>query len=197
MEVYRAILSRRSIRRFQQRPIPVEILKKLVNAARVAPSAANLQPLEYFVVTDEKLCSDVFSTIRWAGHIKPRWMPDKNERPVAYIIILVREEIYTREQISIDYKRDVGLAAENIMLAAEGENIGSCMICSFDRAKVRKILGVPETLLVDSIIALGYKAEKSVIEDMQNGSIRYWRDRRNVMHVPKRRLDDILHINGF
>ena len=54
MEVYEAILSRRSIRRFQQKPISIEILKKFVNAARLAPSAANLQPLEFFVVTDKK-----------------------------------------------------------------------------------------------------------------------------------------------
>ena len=55
MDVYEAILSRRSIRRFQQKPIPIELLKKFVNGARFAPSAANLQPLEYFVATEKEI----------------------------------------------------------------------------------------------------------------------------------------------
>ena len=51
-------------------------------------------------------------------------------------------------------------------------------------------------MIVDSVIALGYKAEKSVIEDF-NGSIEYWRDKNQVLHVPKRLLKDIIHINKF
>ena len=71
MSVYEAILSRRSIRRFQQKPINTELLRTFVNAARVAPSAANLQPLEYFIVTEEDMRSKIFETIGWAGYIKP------------------------------------------------------------------------------------------------------------------------------
>ena len=53
--VYYAIISRRSIRRFNQKQIPIELLKKFVNAARLAPSAANLQPLEYFIINQKEL----------------------------------------------------------------------------------------------------------------------------------------------
>ena len=49
-------------------------------------------------------------------------------------------------------------------------------------------------MIVDSVIALGYKAEKSVVEDMED-SVKYWRDEKQVLHVPKRKLQDILHIN--
>lgn len=190
MDIYDIILSRRTIRRFQQKPIQIDLLRKFVNAARVAPSAANLQPLEYFVVTEKELCSKIFETLGWAGYIKPRWAPSIEERPTAYIIILVHEDI------NKDYKRDVGLSAENIMLTAEKENIGSCMLGSVDREKVREILNVPSSLLIDSVIALGYKAEKSIMEDMKD-SIKYWRDENEVLHVPKRRLEDIIHINKY
>ena len=76
MNVYESILSRRSIRRFKQKEISLDILKKIVNSARLAPSAANLQPLEYLVITDKNLCSKIFETIGWAGYIKPKWTPE-------------------------------------------------------------------------------------------------------------------------
>ena len=190
MDIYDGILSRRTIRRFQQKPIQIDLLRKFVNAARVAPSAANLQPLEYFVVTEKDLCSKIFETLGWVGYITPRWAPGMEERPTAYIIILVHQNI------NKDYKRDVGLSAENIMLTAEKENIGSCILGSVDREKVREILNIPSSLLIDSVIALGCKAEKSIMEDMKD-SVKYWRDENMVLHVPKRKLENIIHINEF
>lgn len=189
MDVYDAIFSRRSIRRFSQRPVAVEVLKRLVDAGRVAPSAANLQPLEYMVVLDKELCAEVFSCIGWAAYIKPKWSPAPEERPMAYIVVLVREE-------NRWYTWDVGLAAENIMLAAEGGGLGSCLLLNIQRERIREILQIPEQVGIDSVIALGYKAESSVIEPLDD-SVKYWRDEQNVMHVPKRSLADILHINVY
>lgn len=188
--VYNAILSRRSIRRFQQEHIDVDILKKIVNAGRLAPSAANLQPLEYFIVNEKKLCSKIFKTLGWAGYIKPKWAPSKEERPTAYIIVLVTD-INNKY-----YLRDVGFASENIVLAAEAENIGSCILCKIDRDKIRDILKIPKNLDVDSVVALGYKAEQPVIEDMKE-SVKYWRDENMVLHVPKRKLEEIIYINKY
>ena len=190
MNVYDAILSRRSIRRFQQKLIDIEVLKKLVNAARVSPSAANLQPLEFFVVTEKRLCSKIFDTIGWAGYIKPTWKPDEDERPTAYIVILVKDinDKY--------YQRDVGLASGSIVLAAEEEHIGSCILCKIRKDRIREILEIPDSLHVDSVVALGYKAEHVVVEDLKE-SVEYWRDKDEVLHVPKRRLGDIIHVNKF
>lgn len=188
--VYEAILSRRTIRRFKQKPVDVKLLKRFVNAARVAPSAANLQPLEYFIISEKKLCARVFETLGWAGYIKPKWTPDESERPTAYIVILVREDLNKY------YKWDVGLSAENIMLVAEEENIGSCILLNINRKKLREILGIPDSLYIDSVIALGYKSETAIMEDMVD-SVEYYRDENEVLHVPKRKLTDILHINTF
>jgi len=190
MDVYDAICSRRSIRRFQQKPIDIKLLKKFVDAARLAPSAANLQPLEYFVVNDKDLRSKVFETLGWAAYIKPKWTPIEKERPTAYIVMLVKDPNNNY------YLRDVSLASENIVIAAEEKGIGSCIICKVDRDRLQKILKVPKEMIVDSVIALGYKAEKSVVEDFE-GSVEYWRDENKVLHVPKRRLEDIIHINKF
>ena len=187
---YDAIISRRSIRRFQQKPISLDMLKKLVNAGRLAPSGANLQPLEFVVVTDEELCSKVFDTLGWAGYIKPSWSPASSETPVAYIVVLVRDGV------SRWFERDVGFASENIVIAAESMDIGSCVLCKIDKDRIQEVLQVPSGLKVDSVIALGYKAEKSVAEDMDD-SVKYWRDEDGVLHVPKRKLEDVLHVNGF
>ena len=190
MDVYNAILTRRSIRRFKQQSIDRELLIKFVDAARIAPSAANLQPLEYVIINDKKLCKEIFDTIGWAAYIKPKWSPGKSERPTAYIIIL------TKDIKNKWYTRDVGLASENIVLMAESENIGTCILLNIDREKIQNILKIPKSLHVDSAIALGYKNEHPVLEELKE-SVKYWRDENEDLHVPKRKLDDILHINKY
>ena len=190
MNVYDTILSRRSIRRFQQKQIPSKMLKKFVNAARIAPSAANLQPLEYVIVDKKELCAKIFQTIGWAAYLKPTWKPSKEERPTAYIVILT---------INVNnkyYLRDASLSAENIVLTAEENGIGSCILCKIDKERIKEILAIPGTAHVDSVIALGYKAENPVTEDLTD-SVKYWRDENEVLHVPKRKLRDVLHINKF
>jgi len=190
MDVYDAILSRRSIRRFQQKQMPREMLEKFVNAARIAPSAANLQPLEYVIVDKKEVCAKIFQTIGWAAYIKPTWAPSEEERPTAYIVIL------TKDIKNKYYLRDASLAAENILLTAEAEGVGSCILCKIDKEKIKEILTIPDTAHVDSMIALGYKAENPVIEDLTD-SVKYWRGENEVLHVPKRKLRDVLHINKF
>ena len=190
VEVYDAIISRRSIRRFQQKPINLDLLKKFVNAGRLAPSAANLQPLQYFIVNEKKLCSKIFDTIGWAGYIKPKWAPKEGERPVAYIIML-NKDIEKNWTI-----RDASLASENIVLAAESEGIGSCILLNVDKDQIKEILKLPDEIFVDSVIALGYKSEKCVVEDYKD-SVKYWRDKDQILHVPKRKLEDVMHVNKY
>jgi len=104
--------------------------------------------------------------------------------------------ILVREDLNKYYKWDVGLSAENIMLVAEEENIGSCILLNINRKKLREILGIPDSLYIDSVIALGYKSETAIMEDMVD-SVEYYRDENKVLHVPKRKITDILHINTF
>jgi len=189
-DVYSVIQSRRSIRRFQQKPLDIKLLTTFVDAARIAPSAANLQPLEYMIINEKTLCEKVFPTLGWAGYIKPKWTPKESERPTAYIIILVKEDLKKY------YKWDVGLAAENLMLLAEQNSIGSCLLLNINRERLRSLLNIPESLYIDAVVALGYKAEKAIMEDMQD-SVQYYRDEQEILHVPKRKLKDIMHINTY
>jgi len=191
MTVYDFILSRRSIRQFKKKPIPKKILMKLVNAARLAPSAANLQPMEFVAVNDKQLNKAIFSCLRWAAYISPKGNPQPGQEPTAYIVVLVNTEIKDK-----GFERDSGAALENVILTAWEEGIGSCWIISIDRSKIHQILSIPDKYKVDSILALGYSAEQPVIEEMKN-SVKYWKDKDGQLHVPKRKLEDIFHFNKF
>lgn len=191
MSFYNLILSRRSIRQFKPEPISPEILEKLVNAARLAPSAANIQPLEYIVVDDEELKKRLFSCLKWAAYIAPQGDPKPGHEPAAYIVVLVNSSL--REK---GYEYDVGAAVENMILAAWEQRVGSCWIISVERDKVQEMLRIPSQFKIDAVVALGFPNEKPVIEEMK-GSVKYWKDKEGRLHVPKKGLKDIIHFNGF
>ncbi len=189
METMDAIRNRRTIRRFQQKPIPFEILKELIDAARLAPSGGNLQPWEFLVIDDRNLLEPVFSTLAWAAYLGPEGKPKEGEKPVAYIVVLHNKKLKSFTPAS-----DFGAAIENILLAATDKGIGSCWIGSVQRENLAKILDISSDYSIEYVIALGYPAEKAIAED-EKGSLKYWRDGNSVHHVPKRRLEDILHHN--
>jgi len=204
VELYRAILKRRSIRAFQQRRISAKALRHMVNAARLAPSAANLQPLEFLVVTAQTLSDQVFKQLKWAGYLAPKGTPKPGTEPVAYIIILVNKKKVSSAMLKRDEKailfsfkvdrRDIGAAAENIMLFAQSRGIASCWLGAINKVGIRKIFGIPRHLEVDSVIALGYPKMVSKAAKF-SGYVQYYLDSKGTLHVPKRPLNDVLHIN--
>lgn len=191
MSSYELMLSRRSIRQFKPDPISRDILEKLVNSARLAPSGANLQPLEFVVIDDEGLRRKLFACLRWAAYIAPEGNPKPGCEPVAYVVILVNVDVRKS-----GYERDVGAAVENMILAAWEERIGSCWIGNADLNRIQKMLKIQGNYKVDCVLALGYPDEDPIIEEMKD-SVKYWKDSKGRLHVPKRRLDDVLHFNGF
>jgi len=191
MSVYDLILSRRSIRQFRTEPVSQDILRDIVNAGRLAPSAANRQPLEFIVVDEKSKKKQIFPCLKWAGYIAPEGNPKPGQKPQAYVVVLVNTDI--REK---GFEWDSGAAIENMILAAWEKGIGSCWIISVDKERVRTSLNVPSSHKVDSVIALGYPAEAPVTEDLTN-SVEYWKDEEDCLHVPKRKLADVIHFNEF
>jgi len=185
------ILSRRTVRRFRPDPIPAETLDQLIEAARLAPSAANRQPCEFIVVDDPRRVGEVFPSVSWAGYIAPAGNPPEGERPMAYVVILVN-----RNKTPDHGHYDAASAAMNIIYAALAHGIGSCWMGAIERNDLRRLLAVPENCDVDSLVALGYPAESPVVEPMQE-SVKYWKDAAGVLHVPKRASAEILHRNRY
>jgi nitroreductase len=185
---YEKIRKRRTIRKYLPKAVPEEVLLKCVDAARVSPSGANMQPLIYIIVNDQKLLKMVFSTLSWARYL-PDYQPREEEMPRAYIVILLDKKI------SRTPNHDAGIAAMSISLVAYDEGLGSCILGAVDREKLREILEVPECLAVALVVALGYSAENPVVETVNDGDIKYWLDENGVLHVPKRDLKDIVRWN--
>jgi nitroreductase len=89
-EMSEIIAGRRSIRQFRPEPVARELLEKLIDLARLAPSAANLQPLEFILIDDKGLCPEVFACLKWAAYIVPEGNPKPGNEPVAYVVTLVK-----------------------------------------------------------------------------------------------------------
>ncbi len=188
--IYEKIKSQRTIRKYLQKAVPKEALLKCVDAARLSPSAANLQPLKYIIVHDQKLLKRVFGTLSWAGYL-PAYQPSEEEMPRAYIVILIDEKI------SRAPNHDAGIAAMSISMVAHDEGLGSCILGAVDREKLREVLKVPEGLAIALVVALGYPAENPVADVVKAGDIKYWLDEKGVLHVPKRGLNDVARWNTY
>lgn len=187
--IYEKIKERRTIRKYLDKDVPREILIRCVDAARLSPSAANLQPLKYVIVDDKRLLREVFSALRWAGYLPEKYKPKEKDMPRAYIVILLDKNIRKSPG------HDAGIAAMSISLVAHDEGLGSCILANIDGERLRKILNIPEHLEIILVVALGYPAEKPVVDKLRDGDVKYWIDENGVLHVPKRDLESILMWN--
>ncbi|HNZ36110.1 MAG TPA: nitroreductase family protein [Candidatus Marinimicrobia bacterium] len=184
------IKTRRTIRQFRQEQVDQAIIIEWVDCARLAPSARNLQPLEYFLITEPKLRERVFPLLRWASYIAPLGDPKEGQHPTGYLVVLINKDL-----MQSHYAKDAGAAIENFILAAWANGVGTCWLASVEREKLRALLAIPEQYEIDSVVAFGYPAESPVIEN--RNEIRYWLDEKNTLHVPKRPLASLLHINSW
>lgn len=182
------ILKNRSYRRFQEdRAIDCNVLKELVDLARLSASAANRQPLKYVLSCDPHMNAAIFPHLGWAGYLRDWSEPIEGERPSAYIILLGDTEIH--KNVGCDH----GIAAQSILLGAVEKGLGGCMIGSIQRQELQTVLKLPSQYDILLVIALGKPKETVVLETVgTDGDIKYWRDQDGIHHVPKRSLDDLL-----
>ena len=174
MSVLELMKTRRTYRRFAQRPVPEEVVAQMLEAARYAPSAANLQPLKYLVIRSPELVEQVFARTRWAGYLPPEdGVPKEGERPVLFVVVLEDSQISK----SVYVATDAGLA--------------SCIIGSCDKEWMAEFFRLPENLRVHSVVAFGYPTHTSVCEDLTD-SVRYYLDAAGNYRVPKRKTEDIV-----
>lgn len=186
MEFKELLKSRRTIRKFKQLPLNMKQLTEYINAARLAPSAANRQPLKYVAVTEHKMTNAVFFTLKWAGYLKGAYDPKESERPTGYIVICTDGKISDS-----NCDTDVGAAAENIILSALADGVGSCWLASVDRPQLAQILNLDENFAIAAVIALGYPAESPQETELLDGDVKYFVEN-DVLKVPKRSLEEVI-----
>ncbi|MFX1523925.1 MAG: nitroreductase family protein [Promethearchaeota archaeon] len=179
--------NRRTIRRFKQDPVSLDILKKLVDYARLAPMARNIQALDFIIVNKPEIREKLFPLVSWAGSLpQDQRTPEKGREPTAYIIILVNKELKPTY-----YDFDVGAAAENILLGAVTFGLGCCWMGAINFRKIKALFEIPDFYEIKQVISIGVPDEESIIEPFTD-SYTYWKTPDGKMHVPKRSLDDII-----
>jgi nitroreductase len=178
----------RTIRRFkEQERVSLATLRTLVDLARLAPCAGNIQPFKYVLAASRNTNARIFPHLRWAAYLQGWDGPVEGERPAAYVVIC------RDMSISNALNSDQGFAVQNILLGATELGLGCCVIASFVRDKVREVLQIPPGIDIVWVIALGVPLETVVVEPLApGGDIRYWRDAEHVHHVPKRSLESIM-----
>ena len=184
MDVKTAILNRRSIRKFEQKPLEASKLTQLVDLARFHATGGNLQPLSYAIISKDPLRKKVFDLLAWAAYL-PDFTCTEEFQPAAYIILL-RDEAKTKACMY-----DLGAASTTIMLAAEEMGIASCALAAFDPKKMKLTLELEDHLHPDLVIALGYAAHESKAVAF-DGCVKYYQDEAGNFCVPKKSLADVL-----
>jgi nitroreductase len=187
MQTQKLIHARRTIRKFTQEPLTGEQMRRYVDAARVAPSGANLQPLKYVIVRTKEMTDKVFPLVKWAAYLAPDYNPKETERPTAYVVVCADTAIR-----KAGYDMDVGASVENLILCALEDGVGACWMGSVDRPQLKDLLKLSEDLVISCVVALGYPDESPAETTVDSDNIRYYLDETGTLRVPKRTLDDVI-----
>lgn len=151
MDFYEAVKNRVSIRNYKPDQIPEEVLARVLEAARLAPSGKNGQPWRYIVVKNRETREKLVEACKGQKFIA--------EAPVT--IIACGYEKFAYKKMGGYWNSlpvDIGISLEHLILAAETEGLGTCWIGAFIEEDVRKLLEVPEEVKVVALTPLGYPA---------------------------------------
>ncbi len=155
MDVFKAIEDRRSIRAFTDKPVTDKDVIRILDAARQAPSAGNLQPWEFIVVRDAGIKKGLVEAALDQAFIE--------EASVVIVVCadkLRSSQRYDRRGANLYCLQDTAAAIQNLHLAAHALGLGTSWIGAFNEAEIRKLLTIPLNVRPVAIIPVGYPAEE-------------------------------------
>jgi nitroreductase len=150
MDFFDVVEQRRSIRTYEDRPVEEEKLERILDAARLAPSAGNRQEWKFVVVRDRELRRQLMQAARGQQFIA--------DAPVT-IAACAPEHEHVMSCGHPSFLVDVSIALEHIALAARALDLGTCWVGAFDQRQVRDVLDIPDSVEVVGLMALGYPVE--------------------------------------
>ncbi len=170
METWDAITSRRNVREFKDELLAAGALERILEAGWRAPSARNVQPWDFVVVTDRAQLQELSGVWRGAGHVA---------HAAAAVAIVIDEE----PELSKDtVLYDIGQASIQMMIAAADLGVGSGHSSVGDQALARQILGLPAGKLARYIIDFGYPADRPL---------------KPIKKPNRRPFDEVVHMGGW
>lgn len=152
METWRAISTKRAVREFADRPLSPDHLARIVDAGRHAGSSKNQQRWDFVVCRERGRLRELGAVGPWAGHLAGA---------AAGIALVTPDPRAPDAPLSILF--DLGLAAENMMLAAWELGIGSVPATVYDQPLVRRLLGLPEDRWCEYLLSFGYPADPAAL----------------------------------
>ena len=155
MDVYEAISRRKSVRGFTKDEVPEEMVSRLLEAARQAPSASNRQEWRFIVVRDQAMRKQLAEAARGQKFV--------GEAPVVLACCAETDE-HVMACGQLCYPIDVAIAIDHITLCAAAEGLGTCWIGAFDEETVKKLLGIPSPIRVVGLLPLGYPTDSSTVK---------------------------------
>jgi nitroreductase len=169
MDVWAAIRGKRMIRRFEARPLAPEHLTRILDAGRHAGSSKNLQRWDFIAIEDRDRLHELSGVGRYADHLAGA---------AAAVALVTPDPEAADSPLSVTW--DLGIAAQNMMLAAWELGIGSCPATVYDQALARSILGYPPDRHCEYVLSFGYPADPSELT-------------RPPEPGGRRRLDEVVH----
>jgi nitroreductase len=160
MQFMKLITSRQSVRKYASRAVEAEKLDLCIEAARLAPSASNVQPWRFVVVDDPLLKDSVARACFGPGSSFNRFTV---QAPVIVVIVLEPSTVLNRIGAAIKRRDfpliDIGIAAEHLCLQAAELGLGTCMMGWFDERAMKRLLGIPASKRIGLVVSLGYPEE--------------------------------------
>jgi nitroreductase len=147
MELKDVIIRRKSIRSYEDKPVPEDKLNAVLEAARMAPSGANRQPWKFVVVRDSDKRKQLSAASGGQGQVA--------EAPVVIAAVGTMPENMMACDVP-GYPVDLSIAIDHMTLAAVDEGLGTCWIGAFNQDKARDTLGIPENCKIVALLTLGF-----------------------------------------
>jgi len=153
MNILEIMRRRQSVRKYQATPVPDDVLARVLEAARVAPSGKNLQPWKFIIVRDPETKAKLAE-----ASLNQRFIA---EAPVVIVACGFPDNCYAKMgRYMKSWPVDVAIALEHLILQAAEDGLGTCWIGAFEETEVKSILGVPEEAKVLALTPLGYPGER-------------------------------------
>lgn len=187
MSVMETLAARRTYRRFAQKPVPQDVVADLIEAVRLSSCGANRQAVRLVIVDKPGDVARVQPLVKWAGYLPPeQGVPKADELPTLYVAVV------QDTTIPGDLDTDTGIALANLTLAAWDKGVGSCIMGAIDRPRLTELLGLPETMKLHTMVALGYPTHSSRVVPMtEQTGVKYYLDENRDYCVPKRSAEEI------
>ena len=187
MDIMEFLKTRRTYRRFEQKPVEPAIAREIMEAARIASCGANRQTLKYVLVQSPEMVAKVQPLVKWAGYLPPeQGTPKADELPTLYVAVV------QDTSIPGDLATDTGIALANMTLAAWDKGVGSCIMGAINKPALTELLGIEEPQKLAFMVAFGYPAHKAHIVPLTaETGVKYYLDENRDYCVPKRSKEEI------